>query len=348
MVYAELERSTAMAIDLDTFLVALYGIVDDLYQGHFAPKKPIRPGPKLELTDSEVLTLAICAQWSPWSENQFVQYAHRHWHSYFPRLLSQSQTNRRVRDLAGVLIQLVPLVSTLLKAQLAPYEAMDGVPVPLMRACRGVKHRLFGDEASVGKGGSDRNWYYGCHLMLSVTPEGVITGFLLGPANTQSRWMADRLFCWRNYPQASPLERKDLLALNKKTSKGYLGPSGPIGPRDGVGIASNKPYIADGDFDGSIWIGHWANDYQAQVLIPASYKGENGKAARRQHRRWRHIVERVNGALEEALHLPFPLARSRWGLLTRVAAKLVAFNLGIWLNRFFGRPDFAVASLFNP
>ena len=31
-----------MAIDLDTFLVALYTIVDDLYQQHAAPAKPRR------------------------------------------------------------------------------------------------------------------------------------------------------------------------------------------------------------------------------------------------------------------------------------------------------------------
>ena len=33
-----------MTVDLDTFLVALYTIVDDLYQEHFAPLKPQRPG----------------------------------------------------------------------------------------------------------------------------------------------------------------------------------------------------------------------------------------------------------------------------------------------------------------
>ena len=52
-----------MAIDLDTFLVALYTIVDDLYQQHAAPAKPRRPGPPPVMSDSEVLTLALCRQW---------------------------------------------------------------------------------------------------------------------------------------------------------------------------------------------------------------------------------------------------------------------------------------------
>ena len=52
-----------MPMDLDTFLVALYTIVDDLYQQHAAPAKPVRPGPPPTVSDSEVLTLALCAQW---------------------------------------------------------------------------------------------------------------------------------------------------------------------------------------------------------------------------------------------------------------------------------------------
>ena len=52
-----------MTLDLDTFLVALYTIVDDLYQQSCAPLKPLTPGKEEELSDSEVLRLAICAQW---------------------------------------------------------------------------------------------------------------------------------------------------------------------------------------------------------------------------------------------------------------------------------------------
>ena len=49
-------------------LTALYIIVDDLYQKHYAHLKPRRPGRRLELSDSEVLTLSICAQWFGTSE----------------------------------------------------------------------------------------------------------------------------------------------------------------------------------------------------------------------------------------------------------------------------------------
>ena len=59
------------------------------------------------------------------------------------------------------------------------------------------------------------------------------------------------------------------------------------------------------------------------------------------------MVERINGHLEGVFHLRFPQARSPWGLLSRVAAKLAALNLGIRLNRLFGRPDSSFATLFS-
>ena len=45
-----------MTLDLDTFPVTLYTIVDDLYWAHYAHLKPQRPGKHPELSDSEVLT----------------------------------------------------------------------------------------------------------------------------------------------------------------------------------------------------------------------------------------------------------------------------------------------------
>ena len=54
-----------MALDLDTFLTAVYTIVDDLYRERLAAAMRHRPGPAPVLSDSEVLTLAICAEWGP-------------------------------------------------------------------------------------------------------------------------------------------------------------------------------------------------------------------------------------------------------------------------------------------
>ncbi len=54
----------------------------------------------------------------------------------------------------------------------------------------------------------------------------------------------------------------------------------------------------------------------------------------------------MNGHLIRTFGLHFPGARSKHGLLARIAAKLAAVNVGCWLNRLFGRPPLAFATLF--
>jgi hypothetical protein len=189
-------------------------------------------------------------------------------------------------------------------------------------------------------------WYYGCKLLLAVTPDGLITGFVLAPASTEDRWVGEALWCWRADPTASPWTPADLPPSHRRGG-GYVGPTGPLGPRDGVGLPTAAPYLTDGAWHGAVWQEHWHADYGASVITSQSYQGETAHACRQQHRHRRQIVETVNSALEGVFGLHYLGAHSRWGLVARTAAKLVAVNIGIWLNRLFGRPDLALATLFS-
>lgn len=66
---------------------------------------------------------------------------------------------------------------------------------------------------------------------------------------------------------------------------------------------------------------------------------------RRAWGRWlsgaRQVTERVNGVLTDTLGLTFPRARSWWGMLTRIGAKVTAHNLLLLLNQHCGRHAFA-------
>ena len=334
-----------MSVDLDTFLVALYTAIDDFYGEHCAPAKPVRPGASPAMSDSEVLTVLVCAHWSGRSERAMLAYVAEAWRAYFPRILEHSAFNRRARDLAGVLLALVPRVAEALGALRSGYQALDGVAVPLARRCRGRRRRLFAWEAGIGRGGSDRDWYYGCELLLAVSDQGAITGFVLGPPATDDRWLADALLCWRQDPQAAPSAATRLPPSHRKGGT-RVGPTGPIWPRSGVGPASHAPYLGDRGFEGDQWAAHWQQDYGATVLtvrdLPANHPGLGS----RQVAGWRQVIERVNQALLAVFGLSFPQAKTRWGLLTRVAAKLLACNLGHWLNTTLGRPPLAFATLF--
>ena len=62
---------------------------------------------------------------------------------------------------------------------------------------------------------------------------------------------------------------------------------------------------------------------------------------------WRQVVETINGHLIRTFGLHFPGARTKRSLLTHLAAKLLAVNVGLWLNLLiFGRPPWAFATLF--
>lgn len=347
-----------MELDLDTFLVTVYCIVDDLYHAHYAPIKPRRRGQRPGLSDSEVLTLTLLAQWQGRrSERAFLRYASRHWRAYFPHLLSQSAFNRRVRDLAGGLCALGPQCGRQVAQVLAPspaYAVLDTVPVPLMRRCRGQRHRCFAAEAAIGCGGSDRDWYDGVPVLTVVEANGPISGFVMGPATTEARWLAEALLRWRVDPALPPptaTEVAPVLGPSHRRGGQRQGPTGPLAPRHGVGRPTNRPYLGDQGFTGAAWQQHWATAYGALVLTKADYAAGASPAERRHARQWftglRQLIETVNGYLEETFGLQFPRARTYWGLLARLAAKVAAFNIALFINHLLHRPTFALVSPFE-
>lgn len=351
-----------MEMDLGAFLVVVYSVVDDLYRSKFAPIKPRRRGRKSELSDSEMLTLMLLAQWQQdRSESAFVEYVSKHWREYFPRMLTQSAFNRRVRDMAGVVCRLGPEVAHLTIEHLVSptaYEVLDGVPVPLMRRCRGDRHRLFASEVAVGRGGSDREWYYGVKLLLAVSPKGQVTGFAFGPANTEEHYLAEALLCWRRDPSRempTTEELDTLLGPSHRAGGRRTGPTGPI-QVVGAGRADSALYLGDLGFRGRAWNKHWLNDLNALVLTKAdydhlAYSTPDPDTANRERRQARHqlsslrqVIETVNGCLDSVLGLKFPKARSPWGLLARIGAKVAALNIAVHFNLVTNRPTFSLPS----
>jgi hypothetical protein len=344
-----------MTIDLDTFLTGLYCVVDDVYRTEFAHCKPRRRGHKPELADSEVLTLATLFQWLPrGAERRFLRYAATHWRSYFPRLLSQSAFNRRVHDLAIVLSQLGPRVVRVLFPTLldGDIEVIDGLPIPLMRRCRGDEHRLFADDAGIGRGGSDSEWYYGVKLVTAVSTSGIVTGFVVSPAGTEERWSVDALLRWREDPTAPPPDAAELAPILGPAHRSHgerRGPTGPLRGRCSAGQATRGCYLADEGERGATWHEHWAQDYGASVLTVSALVDQLAPdqlpAVKQRLRSLRQVVETVNGSLDRIFGIKFPRARTPWGLFTRIAAKVAAHDLLICLNHLFDRPTF---SLFDP
>ena len=126
-------------MELDSFLVSLYVLVDDwLRERHLSAQ--VRLGRPTLLSESEVLTLAILAQWPRFrSERDFWRFADAHLRVYFPNLLSQSQLNRRIRALEPELRRLQRCMAETLTEGSEVYHVLDTTLIPAVvrvRACR--------------------------------------------------------------------------------------------------------------------------------------------------------------------------------------------------------------------
>jgi hypothetical protein len=335
--------------DRDTILTTVYCLIDDLYQQQWADRVRRRRAGQFAPTvsDSEVLALMVLGQWQPdRSERAFLRYAARHWRAYFPRQLSQSAFNRRARDLWGVLAALGPAVAHHVQAALGlphEYEVIDGVPMPFVRRCRGDRHGLRGLVGGFGRGGADKTLYYGGKLLLSVSPTPLIRGAVLGPANTEERWLLDALLTWRWDPTLPLATPEDLVTALGPTHHGggqRQGPTGWLGPRYAAGAPASGPQYGDLAYAGTAWQRYWQMAYGQTVATKAEVRARPGatRADGRTVNGRRQVVERVNGLLEAILGLPFPRARTVSGLWARLGAKLAAFNCLVTLNLLHQRP----------
>ena len=97
--------------------------------------------------------------------------------------------------------------------------------------------------------------------------------------------------------------------------------------------------IADPGYDGQFWRTHWAADYAAEIVTLPSETDHAWFSALRQ------VVETTFANLCGSFGLQYPGAHTTWGLITRIAAKLAAYALGIQINRVLSRPDFAFSTL---
>lgn len=307
-------------VDADTFLTALYVMVDDCCKAHLPPAPPC-PGPAAALTRSELLTLAIFGQWQGFgSERGFYRYARRHLRGAFPALPAREQFNRQLRRHCDALMACVLYLGGLLRVRCAPYEALDTAAVPTRAAKRRGAGWLPG-LADIGWS-SRLGWFEGVRLLLAVTPAGVITGFGLGPGSTKDQPLAETFFALRCRPH--PRAR-------------------------GVGAPAAGPDLTDKGFEGRDHHRRWRRDYGAAVLCPPKRTG--ARPWPRAWRRWlagkRQIVETVVGALLHTFRLDRERPHALPGLQARLAAKLALHNFCLWLNAQLGRPHLGFADLVD-
>src|SRR6266436_4129272 len=299
-------------LDKATVLTTLFTIVDDVMKGSAVIQEILsRPGPAPSLSDSEVITIALYQELigEP-REDHFFRLHAEPLRAYFPGLNERSRYNRRKRDLWSVILAVRMALQIVLDAlELEETAAIDSAPVPCVSYKRSKQSSDFVGTADYGVCSSKAMKYFGCKLHTVVSLTGLILGFLLTPAS-----------CYDNQPVVELLD----------SFSHHL-----------------KLLLGDGAYNDKALQSYLQQHRSLPLLAPAkaNQAPKRSLSAQKQLNRLRLICETVNAQLQEQLHLSKHYAKSTWGLMTRIAAKVTAHSVGMMINTLLGRPALQLADL---
>src|SRR5262245_56332212 len=180
------------SIDMISLLTIILVLVDDWYirKGHALLQG--KPGAKPEFSDSEMLTLMLAQDFIPYpGETQYLGYIRANYQREFPKLVDQSQYNRRARNLRYLVEQLRREWLSELGVDNPKQLLIDTKPVPVLGYKRTKAHSEFSGRAGYGHCAARQLNYFGYKLVMLTTLEGLPVVYDLVSANTDERDAAE-------------------------------------------------------------------------------------------------------------------------------------------------------------
>jgi hypothetical protein len=239
----------------------------------------------------------------------------------FPNLISRSRYHRRRKDLMGIQREMVRVLSDRLRL-LAAWLAVDSAPITIAESPRWKSARVSIWPAEAGYCAAKQRFFLGFRLHLLVSNTGAICDFVLSPAHVPERHVAAHLLA------AEAAFRARQSALN----------------------SALPPVLADNGYCGAWLAGLFGQKGGALWYALRRSKKAHSKeeaALRAWHRGLRARIESVFASLADQFRMQTTRARSIWGVMTRVAAKLLAYLVGFVANEALGRPGTALKSLYQ-
>jgi Transposase DDE domain len=204
-----------MTADLEALVVAAYVFADEY-------PVPARPGPAAKIADAEVVALAVCqAAMGLSSDRQFLGVVGYRLPGWFPYLPSQSQYNRRLRALTGLMTVVQQRLARLLDAGGA--RLADGTLIGVANYAGCAQRSEFAGVAAYGFCPSKSEWVWGVRLVLRADRRGLPLAYTFVPANEHEyeplldlveageTVIADKGLCGRAYNQRMECSEVQLL-----------------------------------------------------------------------------------------------------------------------------------------
>jgi len=164
--------------DLDTLLTALYVELTDRIIPWLRPHHRAGPGRPPAVTDAELVCLAVAQVLLRYNdEHHWLRAAPTRVGHLFPRLLSQSAYNRRLRGVADLMEAALRWLADHTPGSAERLRLLDATPVPCGQSTITAKRSWLFGYAGYGYQPSHSRFYWGAKLMLICTADGTVTGF---------------------------------------------------------------------------------------------------------------------------------------------------------------------------
>ena len=192
---------------LDTLLIGLYCLADDLLEPRTGAGRPPR------LSDAELVCLAVAqVLLDVPGDRRFLALARWRLGHLFPYLPMQPGYNKRVRALAPQIVRLLNIIAFESPSFGDALWLLDGTPVPCGASRETARRSELAGYAAYGYCRSQHRFFWGFRLILVCAPDGMPIGFDLVAANVPERQAA-----------AEILERLPLAGRTVIADKGFAG-----------------------------------------------------------------------------------------------------------------------------
>jgi hypothetical protein len=160
--------------DLDTLVIALYVMVDDL----FGPRSG--PGRRPKLSDAELVCLAVAQVLLGCnSERRWLRFADRRLGHLFPYLPTPSAYNRRLRRAWPLVALAIQDVAAHTPSWADQLRLVDSTPVPWAASRETVKRSALVGHAGYGYCKSHHRYFWGLRLYVLAGPDGLPVAWCL-------------------------------------------------------------------------------------------------------------------------------------------------------------------------
>lgn len=293
-----------MINDFNDFCTWMYIVTDDIWL-KIAPFF-MRPGPRPECPDSELLAMALIGECRGWDvETEMLSHWQEH-RDLFPVIPTQSRFNRRRRGLMQAFNLIRQVALQCLDVAQDRQCVIDSLPLPVVQFHLVPSSSSSGNwkatGSTFGKVPSKKQTIFGYKLHLLIAMNDVILDFELAPANENDLEVGFEL-------------------LSEHTDLQVLG---------------DKAYIRAAKA-AQLWN---ENRIKLKTIPRCNQKKQLPRAVQRLFNSIRQMIETVNAQLSKQFNIEVNHAHIFWGLCTRLYTKLAAHTLCVYINCLLGKPAF--------